>query len=936
MTDSGSVRSTRRRTYVPVVGPRLRKLLLVVFGLFSLLAINAAYLGGVTLMEWLRGDTFQGYFYQLMFLGHLVLGLLLVLPLVIYGILHLRVARHRPNRRAVGVGYALFTVALVLLATGLVLTRGIPLIELRDPTGREAAYWLHVITPLAAVWLFVLHRLAGAPIRWRAGGAVGAAALALSALLIVIQAQDPRRWDQAGPASGEQYFQPSLARTASGNFIPARALMQDQYCAECHGDVHEGWSASVHRFASFNNPAYLFSVRQTRQAMLERDGNLQASRFCAGCHDLVPFFSGAFDDPEFDDVGHPTAQAGITCSGCHAITHINSPRGNADYTIEEPLHYPFMYSGNAALQWINRALIKAKPAFHRKTFLKPLHRSPEFCGVCHKVALPEALNGYRWLRGQNHYDSFLLSGVSGHGAQSFYYPEQAETSCNGCHMPARTSADFAARVLDDSGELKIHDHQFPSANTAIPALLDMPESVIQAHRDFLEGSLRLDIVGLKAEGRVDGELYAPLRPDVPTLEPGRSYLLETVLRTLTLGHAFTQGTADSNQIWVEVEVYSGDRLIGRSGAMEPAAGRVDPWSHFVNAWVIDRDGRRIDRRNAEDIFTALYDNQIPPGAADVIHYRLRVPEWVIEPVVVKARLNYRKFDTTFMAYFQGEDFRRNDLPVTVIASDQLSFPVAGGPAVPAQPAPDTPTWQRINDYGIGLLRKRGTGELRQAEEAFRLVEGMGKSLGALNLARVYLREGRLDDARHALERAIAFDPPAYPWTVTWFTALLDRQNGYLDQAIAGLRTVAETRFVDARARGLDFSKDYRVLNTLADTLFQSARAERGEARSERREQLLTEAEDLYRRVLEIDPENAEAHWGLAQIFARAGREQEAVEQRRLHARYKTDDNARDRAIALARRSNPAANHAAEAVVIYDLQRPGAYDLPEDTPRIARH
>ena len=31
------------------------------------------------------------------------------------------------------------------------------------------------------------------------------------------------------------------------------------------------------------------------------DGNVQGSRFCAGCHDPVPFFSGAFDDPKFDD-----------------------------------------------------------------------------------------------------------------------------------------------------------------------------------------------------------------------------------------------------------------------------------------------------------------------------------------------------------------------------------------------------------------------------------------------------------------------------------------------------------------------------------------------------------------------------------------------------------------------------------------------------------
>ena len=53
---------------------------------------------------------------------------------------------------------------------------------------------------------------------------------------------------------------------------------------------------------------------------------------------------------------------------------------------------------------------------------------------------------------------------------------------------------------------------------------------------------------------------------------------------------------------------------------------MDPWAHFCNAYVLDRNGNRIDRRNVEDIFVPLYDHQIPPGAADVVHYRLRVPE----------------------------------------------------------------------------------------------------------------------------------------------------------------------------------------------------------------------------------------------------------------------------------------------------------------------
>ena len=144
--------------------------------------------------------------------------------------------------------------------------------------------------------------------------------------------------------------------------------MNDEYCKKCHADVHAGWSDSVHRFSSFNNPPYLASVTETREVALERDGNVQASRWCAGCHDPVPFFSGAFDDPEFDMVRTSHGPSRNHLYGCHAITHVNSTRGNADYTIEEPLHYPFAFSDNSVLQWINNQLVKAKPRFTRRRF----------------------------------------------------------------------------------------------------------------------------------------------------------------------------------------------------------------------------------------------------------------------------------------------------------------------------------------------------------------------------------------------------------------------------------------------------------------------------------------------------------------------------------------------------------------------------------------
>ena len=434
-------------------------------------------------------------------------------------------------------------------------------------------------------------------------------------------------------------------------------------------------AVSVHRFASFNNPAYRFSVNQTREKVFARDGDVIASRFCAGCHDPVPLFSGKFDDPDFDTVSDETAHAGITCVVCHGIQDIGSVKGNADYVLAPPQHYPLATSDHAALQWLSSLLIKGKPRFHKQTFLKEHHKSAEFCSTCHKVHLPPELNHYKWLRGQNHYDAFLLSGVSGHGVRSYYYPPEAQENCNDCHMPLRRSDDFGAKTNDESGLLTIHNHQFPSANTAIPFLLSFPEEVNEAHRRFLEGTLRVDIFGLRVGEDVDAPLVAPIRPDVPSLEPGKSYVLDIVIRSLKVGHLFTQGTSDSNEVWLDVALTAHDETIGRSGGIDESSGEVDPWAHFVNAYILDRDGNRIDQRNAEDIFTKLYDHQIKPGTASVVHFGFTVPDHITEPVRASVSLRYRKFDTTYVRAFQGDAFVRNDLPIVDIGHDSVLFGV---------------------------------------------------------------------------------------------------------------------------------------------------------------------------------------------------------------------------------------------------------------------
>src|ERR1043166_4502356 len=75
----------QRKKYVRAVGPRLRVLLFVVFALFALLGANSVYLASITFLEWWRGLTYQNYFYMVMFGVHLALGLIIVLPVIIFG-----------------------------------------------------------------------------------------------------------------------------------------------------------------------------------------------------------------------------------------------------------------------------------------------------------------------------------------------------------------------------------------------------------------------------------------------------------------------------------------------------------------------------------------------------------------------------------------------------------------------------------------------------------------------------------------------------------------------------------------------------------------------------------------------------------------------------------------------------------------------------------
>ncbi len=1000
----------RGRFYEPTVGPKLRILLILNFLFFALLSANGAYLSTLTGLQWQTGQDYTNWFWGWMFLGHIGLGFVALATFVVFVGLHLRVALRRPNRKAVKLGFGLLISSALLMATGVLVVFQRQLFPSTSVTGR-LVYWLHVLTPLAVVGFYIAHRLAGPRISWRYTKVWAAAVAVFVGGLVFMHSQDPRKWYVKG--AGEGYFDPSKVRTLGGDggtpFIPTQAIDEssNQYCLRCHSDAYAGWFHSAHHFSSFNNLAYRQSILDMRKDldriahdMAKEKGmaidsaefkafrakKLQATRWCAGCHDPVPFFTGAFDDDKFfealdvkfpldgrpfkDDSieKQPTAHAGLTCVSCHAITNVNSVTGNGDYTIQEPLQYPFAYSDNPILQAINNYLVKAKPDFHKRTFLKPFHRTAEFCQVCHKVSLPEAVNDYKWTRGQNHYDSWHNSGASGFAARSFYHPANAK-KCSECHMPLLPSDDFG----NIAG--KIHNHLFVGANTALPKLrlhfgerhnlspIGDENDVIRLHQDFLKDKkIRVDLYGVRDGGEIDGKLQV-VRPQLPELVSGQSYLLEVVVRNLGVGHEFTQGTADSNEVWLHISAASNGRVWAESGGIDQY-GVVDPQGHFINALILDRRGHRIDRRNAKDIFVPLFNHQIPPSSSQVVHYRLKIPPGQREPITITVALNYRKFDRVYEDFFMDrrrqpqagallglnpfspagsggiignlawarvqETHRGPGLPITEMATDEVTLPVRGSRPVTPLKSP-TEDWERANDYGVGLFLQGNEGAerglLKQAEAAFQEVIRLKPEYadGYLNLARVYNKDSRLDEMKTAIEAAKKIDPQYFK--MAWLRAELNRQNGRLEEAIADYRSVLATKFPE---RGQDFSLDREIRRALAEALYQKAQIEPDGSpeQAESLHQAIAELEDPRAdkrqphqgQVLAIDPEDRDAHYWLEKCYRQLGDTKKADEHLGYYKIYEIDNNARDSANLIYRMAHEWANRAAQAVVIYEMRK----------------
>src|SRR5262245_12673185 len=173
---TNGLRDAMGRTYIPAVSPRLKILLALIFLAVAVLGASGAYLTSIRLLDSFSGHTYTKAFKYWMLLAHIGVGLVMLIPFLAFGIQHWRTALNRPNRFAVKLGILLFSVGVLVCASGLALIRldGMPQFR-TDSSGHSIVLWLHVVLPLLAVVLYILHRRAGPDITWSWGACWGVA-----------------------------------------------------------------------------------------------------------------------------------------------------------------------------------------------------------------------------------------------------------------------------------------------------------------------------------------------------------------------------------------------------------------------------------------------------------------------------------------------------------------------------------------------------------------------------------------------------------------------------------------------------------------------------------------------------------------------------------------------------------------------------------------
>ncbi len=614
---------------------------------------------------------------QLVLLGHVVVGLALAVPIAIYVVGHINTWFAQRATASMLLGYGLLTGVAVAVASGAVLTWQ-ALFSLR-----LTAIWdlVHLITGFAVLGLTLSHVVSAflrrrpfaqrdAEMATSLRGFVRRASGTLAAVVAVVlifgaawpetNYRLPVPADYTLPSYAQEFeeyrgnpFAPTFARTDDGQLVADELLSNSASCGTsgCHQEIYEEWAPSAHRFAAMNLP---FQEVQRRFAL---DREPAETRYCGGCHDPISLFAGAKDLNNMS-LSSPGVSEGISCVACHSISMVDQ-RGNADYVLTPPRRY-LGENGEGARKVLSDFLIRAYPRQHLADYDRNLLRTPEYCGACHKQFIPEALNRFGMVEGQNQYDEWK----NGHWHSD---DPEIDLSCRDCHM--RLVYDSSEPGFGEGGDVRRSEddrahrhHGFIATNNFMPEALALPgwERHVQLTNEWMRGETILPEIGeVWPEGPVASlDLLAP-----KSAQPGEEIEVRVVVANRKAGHNFITGPLDFVRSWIHLQFEDGTgEVIAEWGAIDPETRRIldepgreheignprDEGTLVLEALPIDEHGNELREHELWKKAGGKGKRVIFPAYSDSHRYRLRIPEGAEGQFTIRAALNYRRYRQEFL------------------------------------------------------------------------------------------------------------------------------------------------------------------------------------------------------------------------------------------------------------------------------------------------
>ena len=665
---------------------------------FSLLSGALIFLALTGLAIWLLPFSVP---IQVSVLMHTVLGLAIVIPLTVWQLSHWLATRKTRRTFRKICAYTGFWTMAVVTVSGLVLTWqamfGLYTSRLWDQ--------LHLWVGIAALPFLGYHvwphaRKAGQALNnglsvmgvnggealpdYRPGRrhmwlASSLTALALGAVAgifsVVYKAYAPDFSHYALPAGykmpyGKDPFTPSMAETASGGPVAPQLLAGSESCGAsgCHTEIYKEWAADSHRWASEDE-----GFQAVQAALIHAEG-APAARYCAGCHDPVSLLSGYKNAST--SIEAPGFKEGASCVVCHAMRRVDV-QGNGNYVWGPAKPYLFEYSGAGRASSITHFLIRAYPRQHNADYDLALDKNTASCGACHKQFIDKQINHVGWVQLQNQYDDWK------HGKWNTDPNPAHRLRCQQCHMYYQNAPSVALADpydLKTGLGLKHRNHWFAAANQWMPEEIHSPDAAGQTERaiQWLQGKKYIpEIANVWPKGPV-----LPIRIVSPqTLGPGEEAEFRAVISNNKAGHSFPTGPLDLIRAWVEVKVSDQTgRVIFHSGELLPD-DHVEPGSFVLKAEGVNPEGQEIVRHDLWHYVGAKWKRAIFPGYSDMYEYKFRVPRNAKGPLIIAARLRYRKANQYFMDFaFPGKHM---ETPITDLSSDRVEVPLAGGRKVQA-------------------------------------------------------------------------------------------------------------------------------------------------------------------------------------------------------------------------------------------------------------